>query len=73
MTQKTCITQHVRDFYFIVHFCDLTLTLTYSGMTFVLMHYPFQTFISTFCAFELLAARPTDHRAQNVKALFLYF
>ena len=54
--------------YFLVTFCDLTLT--YSGMTFVLTHFHFQTFTNILCEFELLAARLTDTTVQNVKKVF---
>ena len=47
-------------FQFLVTFRDLTLVLTFSGMTFVLMQYLSQTFASTLCEFELYAARLTD-------------
>ena len=65
MTQKTCVARHVSDFSFLVTFCDPTLT--FSGMTFLLMHYNSQTFTSTLCEFELFAARLTDPTVQNVK------
>ena len=47
ITQKTCVTWHLCDFYFLINFCDLTLTLTFSNMTFVLTRYASQTFAST--------------------------
>ena len=65
MTKKTYVARHACDLYFLVSFCDLTLT--FSGMTFVLMHYHSQTFTSTLCEFELFTARLTDPRVQNVK------
>ena len=67
ITQKTCVTWHLCDFYFLINFCDLTLTLTFSNMTFVLTRYASQTFASTLCEFKLFAARLTDPTAQNVK------
>ena len=48
MAQKTCVAQHVCDFYFIVTFCDLTLTLTFLSMPFMLMQYPSWTFTQHF-------------------------
>ena len=41
MTQKTCVARHVCNFYFIVTFCDLTLT--FISMPFVLMQHPLWT------------------------------
>ena len=60
MTQKTYVTRHACDLYFVVSLCDLILT--FSGMTFVLTHYHSQTFTSTLCEFELFAARLTALR-----------
>ena len=72
MTQETCVARHVCDFYFLVTFCDLTLT--FSGMTFVLTHYHYQTFTTgALCEFELIASRLTDHTVQNVKTVFFTF
>ena len=70
MTQKTCVARHVCDFYFLVTFCDLTLTL--SGMIFVIMHYNSQIFTNTLCEFELFATRLTDPTVQNVKFFYLW-
>ena len=67
ITQKPCVTWHVCDFYFLMNFCDLTLTSTFSSKTFVLTQYASQTFASTSCEFELFADRLTDPTAQNVK------
>ena len=69
MTKKTRVARHVCDFYFLVTFCDLTLT--FSGMIFILTQYISQTFTSTLCEFELFAARLTDPTLQNVKTVFL--
>ena len=69
MTQKTRLARYVCDFYFLVTFCDLTLT--FLGMTFVLTQYLSQTFTSTLCEFEFFAARLTDPTPQNVKTVFL--
>ena len=64
---------------FLVTFGNLTLTLTFSGMNFVLTQYPSRTFPdsvssnshkSTLCEFELFPARLTDVTAQNVKTVF---
>ena len=55
--------------YFLVTFRDLTLT--FSGMTFVLTHFHSQTFTNTLCESELFAARLTDTTVQNV--LFFTF
>ena len=66
---KTYVTRHVCDFYFLVTFRDLTLT--FSGMTFVLTHFHSQTFTNTLCESELFAARLTDTTVQNV--LFFTF
>ena len=70
MTQKTCVARHVCDFYFLVTFCDLTLTL--SGMIFVIMHYNSQIFTNTLSEFELFATRLTDRTVQNVKFFFTF-
>ena len=70
MTQKTYVARHACDLYFLVSFCDLILT--FSGLTFVLTHYHYQTFTSTLCDFELFAARLTDPRVQNVKVFFIF-
>ena len=70
MTQKTCVARHVCDFHFLVTFCDLTLT--FSGMTFVLTHYHSQTFTSALCEFELIASRLIDPTVQNVKTVFFF-
>ena len=71
MTQKTGVAGHVCDFYSLVTFCDLTLT--FSGMTFVLTHYHSQTFTSALCEFELIASRLIDPTVQNVKTVFFTF
>ena len=64
---KTYVALHVCDFYFLVTFCDLTMT--FSGMTFVLTHFHSQTFTNTLCEFELFAARLTDTTVQNVEKI----
>ena len=64
---KTYVALHVCDFYFLVTFCDLTMT--FSGMTFVLTHFHSQTFTNTLCEFELFAARLTDTTVQNVETI----
>ena len=71
MTQKACVARHVCDFYFIVTFCDLALTLTLLSMPFVGTYaasfvdiYP-----GTLGECDLFAARLTDPRAQKVKTL----
>ena len=66
---KMCVALHVCDFYILVTFCDLTMT--FSGMTFVLTHFHSQTFTNTLCESELFAARLTDTTVQNV--LFFTF
>ena len=71
MTQKTCVARHICDFYFLVTFCDLTLT--FSGMTFVLTHYHSQTFTSALCEFEHIVSCLTDLTVQNVKTAFFTF
>ena len=68
---KTYVALHVCDFYFLVTFCDLTMT--FSGMTFVLTHFHSQTFTNTLCEFELFAARLTDTTVQNMKKGFFAF
>ena len=73
MAQKTCVARHVCDFYFLATFCDLTLALTFSGMTFVLRQYHSQILTSFLCYFELFAAHLTDPIAQNVKTVFFTF
>ena len=55
--------------YFLATFCDLTLT--FPGMTFVLMQYP-QTFTSFLCEFEHFAAHLTDPTAQNAKTVCFF-
>ena len=70
MTQKTCGSRHVGDFYFLATFCDLTLTLTYSGMTFVLTQYPSQTFTSFLCGFQPFAAHLTAPYPKCEKVFF---
>ena len=57
--------------YFLMTFCDMTLI--FSGMTFVLMHYHSQTFTSALCEFELIASRLIDPTVQNVKTVFFTF
>ena len=52
--------------------CDLTLALTFSGMTLILTQYPSEIFTSTLCKFELFAACLTDPTAQSVKTVFFY-
>ena len=64
---KTYVALHVCDFYFLVTFCDLTMT--FSGITFVLTHFHSQTFTNTLCEFELFAARLTDTTVQNVETI----
>ena len=71
MTHKR-VARHACDFYFLVTFCDLTLTMTFSGMTFVLTQYSFQIFTSTFCEFELFAARLTNSTDTNAKTVSFY-
>ena len=63
---KTYVALHVCDF-FLVTFCDLTMT--FSGMTFVLTHFHSQTFTNTLCEFELFAARLTDTTVQNIETI----
>ena len=70
MTQKTCVARHVCGL-FSVTFCDLTLT--FSGINFVLTYYHSQTFTSTLCEFELFAALLTDPTLKNVKTVFFTF
>ena len=71
MTQKTCAARHVCDL-FSVTFCDMTLT--FSGpITFVLTCYHYQTFTSTLCDFDLLAALLTEPTIENVKTVFFTF
>ena len=72
MAHKTRVTRHACDFYFLVFLCDLTLTLTFSGMTLILTQYPSEIFTSTLCKFELFAACLTDPTAQSVKTVFFY-
>ena len=72
MAQKTCVARLVCDVYFLVTFCDLTLT--FSTMAFeVLMHYQSKTFTSTLCEVELFAACLTDPTVQSVKTVFFFF
>ena len=52
-------------------FRDMTLTLDFLSMTFVLTQYLFKSFASTLGEFELFAAHQTDSLAQNLKALHL--
>ena len=66
----TCVTWHVIVIYFLATL--YALTLTFSGMTFLLMQYPSQTFISFLCEFEVLAAHVTVPTAQNVIAVLFY-
>ena len=68
MTQKRWVARHVCDFYFVVTFCDLTLTLTfckYALGTYAvsLVYISAELRVSV----DLLAARLTDPRAQKVK------
>ena len=67
---KTYVARHVCDIYFVVTFCDLTLT--FSGMTFVLTHFYSPTFTNTLCEFALFAALLTDTTVQNVKKFFTF-
>ena len=67
MAQKTCVAWRVCDFHFTVTFCELTST--FINMAFELMQYPSYLFTSILNEFELLTARLTDPRAQNVKTL----
>ena len=69
MIQKTCVAQHVCDFYFIVTSCDLTFTLTFSSIPFILMRILHGHLPSTLGECELFAARLTDPGPQNVKTL----
>ena len=68
MTQKTCVARHVCDFYFIVTFCDLTLTLTFLSMPFMLMQYPSWTFTHHFGWVQALCSpsnRPGAPKCEN--------
>ena len=67
---RKCVVWHVCDFYFLLNFWDLTLTLTFSGMTFIPKQHSSQTFTSTRCELEPFAFRPTDPTAQNMKRCF---
>ena len=68
MTQKTCVAWYLHDFYFVVTFCDLTLTLT-------LCNYALRPYAVSFVdisavlwvSVDLLSARLTDPRAQKLK------
>ena len=75
MIQKTCFAWHVCDFYFLVNFWNLTmtLTLTFPGMTFVLKQYSSQTFTSTFCEFEPFVCCPSNwHYGPKCDCVFIY-
>ena len=62
------VARHVCNLYFIVIFCDLTLTLIFLSMPFVFMQYPLWTSLpSTLGECNLFAARVTDPRAQKAK------
>ena len=50
-------------------FCDVTLTLVFLSMIFVLIHYSSYTFTNTLGELELLAALLTSPRVQKVKTL----
>ena len=70
MNQKTCVARHVCGFYFVVTFCDLTLTLTFRkyglgthAVSFV------DISAALWVSVDLFAARLTDPRAQKVKTL----
>ena len=66
MTQKTCVARHVCDFYFIVTFCDLTLTFCkYALRTYAVSFVDISA--ALWVSVNLLAARVTDPRAQKVK------
>ena len=52
-------------------FCDLTLT--FSGVIFVLTYYHSQTFTSALCEFELFAGLITDLTVENVETVFFTF
>ena len=52
-------------------FCDLTLT--FSGITFLLTYYHSQTFTRTLSELELFAALLTDPTLENVKTVFFTF
>ena len=66
MAQKTCVARHVRDFYFLVTFSDLTLT--FSRKPFVLIQYPLWTFTQHFewvWALCIPSNRPGSPKCEN--------
>ena len=64
MTQKTYVARNACDFYFLMTFCDLTLTLTLLGKAVLLMQYLSWIYKSTLCKCELLEDCLTDPGAK---------
>ena len=65
---KTCVARHICDFYFIVTFCVLILTLTFLSMPFILMQYPSWTLTQHFGWVSALCSpsnRPGATKCEN--------
>ena len=70
MNQKTCVTPHVCDFYFMVTFCDLTLNSTFCKYALRAYAVSFlDIYPALWAGLTFFAARLTDPRAQKVKTL----
>ena len=66
MTQEAFAAQHICNFYLLVNFCDLDLTLTFFSMPFVIMRLSFVEINScTLVECELFAVRLIGWRAQK--------
>ena len=74
MTQKTCVTRHVCDLYFRVTSCDLTSTLTFLCISFILLQYPSWTFTRHFgwvWALCISSNRPRTPKCENASVWHL--